>query len=36
MVISDADMVDGIGEQLEAFDVAFGCGPLPDGYKQPA
>ncbi len=29
-------ILDQLGEQLEAFDVAFGYGPLPDGYEQPA
>jgi hypothetical protein len=29
-------ILDGLGEQLEAFDIAFGYGPLPDGFEQPA
>lgn len=29
-------ILDQLGEQLQAFDVAFGYGPLPDGYEQPA
>ena len=29
-------ILDQLGEQLEAFDVAFGYGPLPEGYEQPA
>lgn len=29
-------ILDQLGEQLAAFEIGYGYGPLPDGYEQPA